>query len=207
MLAPSVIVLLRLDDRAAGADALVSRSRPTICSTRSTAASSASRNYTYFLTDPAFIQAFGNTLILTVSVLAITVIGGILLGAAARPADLRPGHRPHPRDLAVLHHADRRRAGLEEHADAPATTASSPGSRRASASRRSPGCRTIRCSRSSSSSPGSGCPSRRSSCSTALQSLDEEQKEAAEMDGANFVSLFFYIIAAASRPRRSPSSS
>ena len=37
-------------------------------------------NYYYFLTDPSFFQAFGNTLILTLSVLAITVIGGILLG-------------------------------------------------------------------------------------------------------------------------------
>ena len=37
-------------------------------------------NYFYFLTDPAFIQAFVNTLILVVSVLAITVIGGVLLG-------------------------------------------------------------------------------------------------------------------------------
>ena len=37
-------------------------------------------NYAYFLTDPAFIQAFINTLILVLSVLAITVIGGILLG-------------------------------------------------------------------------------------------------------------------------------
>jgi len=37
-------------------------------------------NYYYFLTDPSFFQAFGNTLILTVSVLAITVVGGILMG-------------------------------------------------------------------------------------------------------------------------------
>ena len=37
-------------------------------------------NYYYFLTDPSFFQAFGNTLVLIVSVLAITVIGGILLG-------------------------------------------------------------------------------------------------------------------------------
>ena len=37
-------------------------------------------NYFYFLTDPSFIQAFANTLILTVSVLVITVVGGILLG-------------------------------------------------------------------------------------------------------------------------------
>jgi polyol transport system permease protein len=37
-------------------------------------------NYYYFLTDPSFFQAFANTLILTLSVLAITVVGGILLG-------------------------------------------------------------------------------------------------------------------------------
>ena len=37
------------------------------------------RNYYYFLTDPAFAQAIGNTLILVVGVLVITVVGGILL--------------------------------------------------------------------------------------------------------------------------------
>jgi len=37
------------------------------------------RNYYFFLTDPAFIQAISNTLILVVGVLLITVIGGILL--------------------------------------------------------------------------------------------------------------------------------
>ena len=36
-------------------------------------------NYSYFLTDPAFLQAIGNTLILVIGVLAITVIGGIFL--------------------------------------------------------------------------------------------------------------------------------
>ena len=36
-------------------------------------------NYTYFLSDPSFFEAFRNTLVLTVSVLVITVIGGILL--------------------------------------------------------------------------------------------------------------------------------
>ena len=36
-------------------------------------------NYYYFLTDPSFIQAFANTLILTVAVLAITVIGGVFI--------------------------------------------------------------------------------------------------------------------------------
>ncbi|SHE84238.1 sorbitol/mannitol transport system permease protein [Kaistia soli DSM 19436] len=37
-------------------------------------------NYKYFLTDPAFFQAFWNTLTITLSVLVITVVGGILLG-------------------------------------------------------------------------------------------------------------------------------
>jgi len=36
-------------------------------------------NYTYFLSDPSFFEALRNTLVLVVSVLAITVIGGILL--------------------------------------------------------------------------------------------------------------------------------
>lgn len=36
-------------------------------------------NYEYFLSDPSFFEAFTNTLVLTVSVLAITVIGGVLL--------------------------------------------------------------------------------------------------------------------------------
>ena len=36
-------------------------------------------NYVYFLSDPSFFQAFSNTLTLVISVLAITVIGGILL--------------------------------------------------------------------------------------------------------------------------------
>lgn len=37
-------------------------------------------NYFYFLTDPSFLQAFANTLILVGSVLVITVVGGTLLG-------------------------------------------------------------------------------------------------------------------------------
>ncbi len=36
-------------------------------------------NYYYFLTDPSFIQAFINTLILTVSVLAATIVLGVLV--------------------------------------------------------------------------------------------------------------------------------
>src|SRR5690606_7519975 len=36
-------------------------------------------NYYYFLTDPAFLQSIGNTLILVVGVLLITVVGGTFL--------------------------------------------------------------------------------------------------------------------------------
>ncbi|MBO0903037.1 carbohydrate ABC transporter permease [Jiella sonneratiae] len=36
-------------------------------------------NYTYFLNDPTFLAALANTLILVIGVLAITVIGGILV--------------------------------------------------------------------------------------------------------------------------------
>lgn len=36
-------------------------------------------NYQFFVTDPAFVQAITNTIILVVSVLAITVVGGVLL--------------------------------------------------------------------------------------------------------------------------------
>ena len=37
-------------------------------------------NYSYFLTDPTFLAALVNTLVLVLGVLAITVIGGILIG-------------------------------------------------------------------------------------------------------------------------------
>ncbi|MBP0616544.1 carbohydrate ABC transporter permease [Jiella mangrovi] len=36
-------------------------------------------NYSYFLTDPTFLAALANTLILVIGVLAITVIGGVLI--------------------------------------------------------------------------------------------------------------------------------
>lgn len=36
-------------------------------------------NYTYFLTDPAFVQSIANTLVLVGGVLLITVVGGILV--------------------------------------------------------------------------------------------------------------------------------
>ena len=47
-------------------------------------------NFRYFLTDPAFFAALGNTLKLVGGVLIITVVGGIARGPSPRPALLRP---------------------------------------------------------------------------------------------------------------------
>ena len=70
---------LRLDDRAAGDDALFLDACATACSIPTTSASSGLQNYTAFLTDPNFITALINTLVLVVSVLVISVCGGILV--------------------------------------------------------------------------------------------------------------------------------
>ena len=123
----------------------------------------------------------------------ITVIGGIAARAAARPADVGPGHRAHPGDLAVLRHAAGRGAGLEEHDHAS-------------------GLRRLRRHRRASSAlqpidwfaqyplfsiiiivAWQWLPFATLILLTALQSLDGEQKEAAEMDGAGFVSRFIYL--------------
>ena len=77
------------------------------------------QNFAYFLTDPIFIGALINTLVLVVSVLIISVVRRHSGRAADGSADLRPGHRSRDGDRAVLHHADRQRAGVEEPADEP----------------------------------------------------------------------------------------
>ncbi len=73
----------------------------------------------YFLTDPAFATAIVNTLLLVGGVLLITVVGGVLLALLLDQPFYGQGDRAPAGDLAVLRHADGRRAGLEEHDDAP----------------------------------------------------------------------------------------
>ena len=90
-------------------------------------------NYDYFLTDPAFLASLRNTLVLVGSVLAHHHRVGMLARAAARPAGGRAQHRAADGDRAVLRHADRQRAGLEEPPDASGLRACSPGSRPRSA--------------------------------------------------------------------------
>ncbi len=111
-------------------------------------------------------------------------IGGVLLAHAARPADVRTGDRPDPGDLALLRHAARRGADLEEHDHASRL-------RRARGHQPSPrpdslstGSRNIRCLSIIIIVAWQWLPFATLILLTALQSLDGEQKEAAEMDGA-----------------------
>ncbi len=104
------------------------------------------------------------------------------------------GHRPRSRHLAILRHAHGQRADLEEHDDA-------PGQRAVRLLRaRLVGLQPIDwfgqlpltsiiiiCS-------WEWIPFAFLILLTALQSLDEEQKEAARIDGAGPISMFFYII-------------
>ena len=131
-----------LDDRAAGDDHLVlvpalqsARSQSRLLAADAGPAAGRGQplprrptNYYYFLTDPAFFKAMGNSLLLVGWVLVITVVGGTLLALLLDQADLWPQHRAPHGDRALLRHADGQRAGLEEHDDAPGVRASSPGS-------------------------------------------------------------------------------
>ena len=199
---------VHVDDRAAGHDHLLLV--PALQSARSQSnlfASLAGRlldaenrclagftNYPYFLTDPAFFKAMGNSLKLVGWVLAISVVGGTLSRASSRSGLLWPRLRAHHGDRAFLRHADRERAGLEEHDDAS-------------------GFRLLRLDlcKSVGLQPidwfahppltaviimvaWQWLPFATLILLTSLQSLDEEQKEAAEMDGTPPLSYFWYIV-------------
>ena len=122
--------------------------------------SPASTTTEYLVTDPDFWVSLENTLILLGSVLVITVGLGTLLAVLFDQPFPRPQHRPRAGDLAVLRHAHRQRAGLEEPDDAPDLRRV----RRRRAQRRVAAGGLVRATsrwpRSSPSSPGSGCRSR-----------------------------------------------
>jgi len=151
------------------------------------------RNYYYFLTDPAFAQAIGNTLILVVGVLVITVVGGILLALlldqpvwgqgivrllVIAPFFVMPtvsalvwkNMLMHPQYgiLAGIWSAFGMRpvAWLTDYPLFSVTIITA----------------------------WEWLPFATLILLTALQSLDEDQKEASEMDGANFLNRFIYII-------------
>ena len=151
------------------------------------------QNYTSFLTDPDFIASLINTLVLVVSVLAISVGGGLLSRAVDGPARVRPEHLAAHGDRAVLRHADGERAGVEEPSHESrfglfAWIARSLGFQPIVWFTNWPMLSVIIVV------SWEWLPFASLILLTALQSLDEEQKEAAQLDGAGPISYFGYIV-------------
>jgi sorbitol/mannitol transport system permease protein len=150
-------------------------------------------NYRYFLTDPAFFAALGNTLKLVGAVLAITVVGGILLALlldqpfvgrgivrlmVIAPFFVMPTVSALIWKNLLMHPVSglfawiARSIGLQPidwFAEAPLTAIDLIVA-------------------------WQWLPFATLILLTALQSLDQEQKEAAEMDGAPAIAFFFYIV-------------
>jgi sorbitol/mannitol transport system permease protein len=151
------------------------------------------RNYYFFLTDPAFAQAIGNTLILVVGVLLITVIGGILLAllldqpiwgqGIVRLLVIAPFFvMPTVSALVWKNMLMHPQYGIF------AWIWQSLGLRPISWLTEYPLFSVTIIT------AWEWLPFATLILLTALQSLDEDQKEASEMDGANFVNRFIYII-------------
>jgi sorbitol/mannitol transport system permease protein len=149
-------------------------------------------NYTYFLSDPAFIQAFVNTLILTLSVLVITVVGGILL---ALLLDLPMFGQGIVRILVIspffimstVAALVWKNMMMDPNYGIFAWIATQFGLQPVAWLQNYPLLSVIVIV------AWQWLPFATLILLTALQSLDEEQKEAAGMDGANFIRLFWYI--------------
>ena len=76
-------------------------------------------NYASFLSDPDFIAALINTLVLVISVLIISVCGGILVALLMDQPVFGLNVLASDGDRAVLRHADGERAGVEKPVDEP----------------------------------------------------------------------------------------
>jgi len=149
-------------------------------------------NYTYFLTDPSFVEAFLNTLVLTVSVLVVTVVGGILLALLLDREILGQGIvrlliiAPFfimPTVAALVW----KNMLMDPNYGIFAWIATRLGFAPIAWLQNYPLLSVIMIV------AWQWLPFATLIIFTALQSLDEEQKEAAGMDGANFINLFFYI--------------
>ena len=151
------------------------------------------RNYYFFLTDPAFIQAISNTLILVIGVLVITVVGGILLAllldqpiwgqGIVRLLVIAPFFvMPTVSALVWKNMLMHPQYGIF------AWISTSLGIKPVSWLTDYPLLSVIIIT------AWEWLPFATLILLTALQSLDEDQKEASEMDGANFVNRFIYII-------------
>ena len=150
-------------------------------------------NYVYFLSDPSFFQAFSNTLTLVISVLAITVIGGILL---ALLLDQQIHGQGFVRILVIspffimptVAALVWKNMLMDPNYGIFAWIATRLGLQPVAWLQNYPLFSIILIV------AWQWLPFATLILLTALQSLDEEQKEAAGMDGANFIRLFFYIV-------------
>jgi sorbitol/mannitol transport system permease protein len=150
-------------------------------------------NYYYFLSDPSFFAAFVNTLVLTLSVLVITVIGGIFLAllldqhivgqGIVRILVISPFFIM-PTVAALVW----KNMLMDPNYGIFAWIATRLGFAPIAWLENYPLLSIILIV------AWQWLPFATLILFTALQSLDEEQKEAAGMDGANFVNLFFYIV-------------
>jgi len=151
------------------------------------------RNYYFFLTDPAFGQAIGNTLILVVGVLLITVVGGVLLAllldqpiwgqGIVRLLVIAPFFvMPTVSALVWKNMLMHPQYGIL------AWLCTSLGAKPVAWLTDYPLFSVVVIT------AWEWLPFATLILLTALQSLDEDQKEASEMDGANFVNRFIYII-------------
>ncbi len=151
------------------------------------------RNYYFFLTDPAFIQAISNTLILVVGVLLITVVGGILLALlmdqpiwgqgivrllVIAPFFVMPTVSALVWKNMMMHPSYGIFAWISKSLGLPNVQWLTD----------YPLLSVVIIT------SWEWLPFATLILLTALQSLDEDQKEASEMDGANFVNRFIYII-------------
>ena len=151
------------------------------------------RNYYFFLTDPAFLQAISNTLILVVGVLVITVVGGILLALlldqpiwgqgivrllVIAPFFVMPTVSALVWKNMLMHPQYGLLAGLWQFF----------GQKPVVWLQDYPLFSVVIIT------AWEWLPFATLILLTALQSLDEDQKEASEMDGANFINRFIYII-------------
>ena len=149
-------------------------------------------NFTFFVTDAGFLPGALNTLLLVGSVLAISVAFGVLIARCWRPANFSPRRGAGVADLAVLHHADGERAALEE-PDLP------PGLGILAAVWRLFGAEPVDWL---AHYPllsiilivsWQWLPFAILILMTAMQSLDQEQKEAARLDGAGPLAIFWHL--------------
>jgi sorbitol/mannitol transport system permease protein len=150
-------------------------------------------NYYYFLTDPSFFEAFTNTLVLTLSVLVITVVGGILLAllldqhivgqGIVRILVISPFFIM-PTVAALVW----KNMLMDPNYGIFAWIATRLGFAPIAWLENYPLLSIILIV------AWQWLPFATLILFTALQSLDEEQKEAAGMDGANSIRLFFYIV-------------